>query len=146
MSLLALLVVSVQPNNAGLSPPPDKDPVGPVQTPLLAHQQPGVAVFQGKFYRMRLPCIHLPDGSWVMPAGDGFEVVRVIRGQLPASLIEVRLFSDKGKAYPENPVPGQVYTLRLTPAERTKQQLRENQTTGRTGLDVDGNEIEHVKE
>src|SRR5262249_59676926 len=98
-------------------------------------------VICAKYYNMSGTCIEI-GGSIAMPAVDGFRVVEVIEGELKATEIEVRPFARGGPAYPRELSEGKVYPLRLTPTERTKRQLLENEQTGNSFVWVDGNEIE----
>jgi hypothetical protein len=103
-----------------------------------------VFVFRAKYYRTTGPCIQMGD-KLVMPTVDGFEVVEVIKGKLTAKTVEVRPHTGGGSAYPGELKKGKVYTLKLTPSESTRQQLRENETKGYSYVWIDGDELEEQK-
>ena len=104
-------------------------------------QENEVFLFQAKYYRTTGPCIQLGDALG-MPIIDAFEVVEVLEGNLKAKSINVRAMTEGGSTYPKEMAEGKIYTLRLTPSERTTKQLRENQKEGYMFLWIDGDEIE----
>jgi len=97
-------------------------------------------VFRAKYCRRRGPCIQT-DGGFAMPAIDSFDVVELIKGDLTAKYFLVRGVIGGSLAYPKKLVEGQVYTLALTPSERTNQQLRANEQHGEPLVYVNGDEI-----
>ena len=104
-----------------------------------------VLVFRGKYYQTTGPCIQLGD-SLGMPIIDAFEVVEVVEGALKAKHVNVRAMTEGGSSYPKEMAVGKIYTLRLTLADETSTQLRENESKGYTFLWIDGDEIEEQKE
>jgi hypothetical protein len=119
----------------------------PAKAQMVApHAKQGTAnfVFRAKYYRTKGPCIQMGD-KLVMPAVDGFEVVKVIKGKLNVKRVEVRPLTGGGSAYPHDLREGKVYTLKLTPSDNTRQQLRENETQGYSYIVIDGDELEDQK-
>lgn len=103
-----------------------------------------VVVFRARYYRTKGPCVRIGD-ALAMPVVDGFEVTEVVGGQLKATRIEVRPFSGGGPAYPKELTDGKVYLLRLTPSDKTKQELREMEKEDGHFVWIDADEIEeHV--
>jgi hypothetical protein len=83
-----------------------------------------IFIFRAKYYQTDGPCIF--SGSTVsMPIVDAFQIIEVVKGDLKAKGIIVRALSECGPGYPKELAVGKVYTLCLTPSERTKQQLLE---------------------
>jgi hypothetical protein len=127
-------LVPVDQEQAAQEPPTGKKVV-PVE------QDKETFVFRAKYYRTKGPCIRIGNG-WAMPLVDAFEVVEIVKGDLQAKYIEVRALTSGGSGYPKELAEGMVYTLRLTPTDRTMQQLQENQKQGSSFLCVNGEEIE----
>ena len=114
-----------------------------VSAPEMNRKQ--VIVFRGKYYKTTGPCIQLGDALG-MPMIDAFEVAEVLEGNLKAKTIDVRAMTEGGSSYPKEMVEGKIYTLRLTPSDKTTKQLRENENKeDDTFLWIDGDEIEEQK-
>jgi hypothetical protein len=115
----------------------------PQQVVAPAKQQKEVFVFQAKYYQTKGPCIRVGD-ALVMPAIDAFEVTKKVQGEFKPKHVLVRALTGGGPRYPKELVVEKVYTLRLTPSERTRQQLRENENEGYSYVAIDGDEIEEL--
>jgi hypothetical protein len=141
-SVVSLVVGCVEKDDPDTSS--NKATVGKGSPPAHRGKEAGDVVFRARYYKGKGPCIRKDDG-WAMPAVDDFEVVEVVRGKLNASDITVRLHTNHGPGYPADLKQGEVYTLRLSPSEGTKQQLRQNAKEATSLLEVDGDEISEVK-
>jgi hypothetical protein len=135
---------SSQQEVAGDSPSAnEKGTVTAQEAATPAKQRTEAFVFRAKYYQTKGPCIQIGD-TFAMPAVDAFEVVERVKGDLKAKCITVRALTGGGPAYPKKLAEGKVYTLRLSPSERTKQQLRGNEKEGYSYVVVDGDEIEEL--
>ncbi len=146
--LLGLVLVAGCYEQDGCPPatPPGQGPDAAVAPPAAdppLPEPPGIVV-RAKFYRAKGPCIQM-DKARAMAALDAFEVVEVVSGALPAKWIEVQFHTGGGPSYPRDLTVGKIYTLRLTPSERTKRQLRENEKEGHSFLHIDGSELAEQK-
>ena len=122
--------------------PPDAATVPSAGDPPLPQAED--IVVRARYYWTKGPCIRT-GGGWAMPALDAFEVVEVVSGAFRAKHLEVRFRTSGGPSYPRDLTRDKIYTLRLTPAEGTKRQLRENEKEGSSFLCVDGSELSEVK-
>ena len=122
----------------------EKEPANSLIVSDQVKREKDVFVFRARYCRTRGLCIQIGN-SWGMPAVDAFEVIEALKGDLKARSIEVRPLSSGGSGYPKELVEGKVYTLRLTPSDRTKQQFRENKKDGSAYIVVDGDELKEQK-
>jgi hypothetical protein len=120
---------------------PDSNEGTESEPKLVTPDESEVFVIRAKYYQTTGPCIEIGD-TLAMPVIDAFEVVEVLNGDLKVESINVLAMTEGGSTYPKEMEEGKVYTLRLTPSERTTKQLRENQKKGRAFLWIDGDEIE----
>jgi hypothetical protein len=138
-----LVGCSPQPGIA-LDSTPEGEPAtkAPDVSPVKPEKE--VFIFRARYYHTKGPCIQIGNDI-AMPVVDAFEVIEVVQGDLHAETIKVQPLSAGGSGYPKELVEGKTYTLRLTPSERTKEQLRENQQKGYSWIWADGHEIEEQK-
>ncbi len=132
--------------DAAIDLPADKE-IESADSPIVADQlkqEKEGFVFRARYYRTKGPCIRVGN-ALEMPAIDAFTVVEVVKGDFKARSITVRALTGGGPDYPKELVEGKVYTLRLTPSERTKQQLREHEKEGYSYLVIDGDELMEQK-
>lgn len=101
-------------------------------------------VVRVRYRRTRGPCVHTPDGSWIMTAMDAFDVVEVVRGHLKLTVIDVRPFPPISSGYPKNLTEGNILALRLTLSEESWKQAEENERQGTKVLIINGDEVEQV--
>jgi hypothetical protein len=138
-----LIGCSPQPGIA-LDSTPEGQPAAKAPDVSLVKQEKEVIVFRARYYHTKGPCVRIGD-ALAMPVVDAFEVVEVVQGALPAKTINVRFHSASGSGYPKELAEGKTYTLRFTPSEGTREQLRDNQKEGYSFIWVDGDEIEEQK-
>ena len=60
-----------------------------------------------------------------MPQVDGFKVLSVVAGYFPASSLEIRPLSGAFPGHSQKLIDGAAYRLVIRPSDRTRQQLRE---------------------
>jgi len=103
-------------------------------------QQDAEVVVKAKYFRGKGPCIEGPKGTLAMPVLDMFQVVEVVKGRLATHHFGVRI-SPHATDYPRDLSEGEIYTLRLTLSENSRQQLQENENEGFGFIWVDGTEV-----
>ncbi len=83
-----------------------------------------------------------------MPVMDSFRVIAVLKGELKATVVDVRPMSNGGRTtgYPKGLSEGSVFTLRLAPSNDTREQMAENAAKGNSWLVIDAREIEEQRE
>lgn len=99
----------------------------------------GVVIFSATHYRTKGPCIQIGE-SLAMPIIEGFEVLGVDRGELPAKRVQVRPLT--GSGHLDGLGDGEACVLRLIPSQETREQLRGDGKEAIGVLWVDGSELE----
>jgi hypothetical protein len=143
----SLILVGCSAQQDGASAQPGVEEKKPATTAVAAIQvkpEKEAFIFRAKYYRTKGPCVRMGD-ALAMPVVDAFTVTEVLEGELKARDITVRAFTGGGPGYPKELREEEVYTLRLTPSERTRQQLRENEKELPSHLVVDGEELEELQ-
>ena len=79
-----------------------------------------------------------------MLAMDQFTVVELIRGQLKATVIDVRPQTPKSTGYPKGLRDGKLLALRLSLSDESCKQAEENERHGIRALIIDGEEVEEI--
>jgi hypothetical protein len=114
------------------------DPAAPATGPELAPapRELGSIVFRARYYRSK-ECMEGPKGELALGDWDAYEVVEVLKGDLPLKGI-------KGPQAPAGVTEGGTYLFRWTPPSNIRQEMRKARDDGFKGIWLLGEQFELV--